>query len=68
MSTTTDSTTEGRTTEIRRKQNRDVQYRIVLYPSEHEALKQAAAEQGVTIAEIIRTRVFRNRTTVKVKR
>jgi predicted Rossmann fold nucleotide-binding protein DprA/Smf involved in DNA uptake len=38
---------------------------MVLYPSEHEALKQAAAEQGVTISEIIRTRVFRNRTTIR---
>jgi len=65
MSTTTDTTTEARTTEIRRKQNRDVQLKIVVYPDEIRTLKQAAAEQGVTVSDFIRTRLFRNRTTIR---
>lgn len=58
--TTTEKPVKTATMKKRKLKTRDVQVRIVMYDYERESLNKYAEEQGVTVASLIRSRLFKN--------
>ena len=58
--TTTEKPVKTATMKKRKLKNRDVQIRIVLYDYERENLNKYAEEQGVSVASLIRSRLFKD--------
>lgn len=57
--TTTENPVKTATMKKRKLKHRDVQLKIVVYSEEHENLKRYAQEQGVTVSDLIRNRLFK---------